>query len=118
MKLFFGFLFLILGVFLTLFQVLSFLSPYSILSGGLLFLMLLLTIGCVIGASLVYADRERSVAKKVAGSCGFFVCLALMIVMAVQSLAGSGGTTGWEYFVMIVYTIAFGIYGFNGIVKT
>ena len=117
MKLFFGFLFLILGGFLTLFQVLSFISPYS-LSGGRLFLMLLLTIGCVIGASLVYADHERSVAKKVAGSCGFFVCLALMIVMAVQSLAGSGGTTGWGYFVMIVYTIAFGIYGFNGIVKT
>jgi hypothetical protein len=73
-----------------------------------------MTIGCIIGATMIYKESKDSYLRKIASGCATVICLGLISRIAYLLLFQGGYTSGWEYVVLAAYTLSFGIYAFNG----
>lgn len=73
-----------------------------------------MTIGCVIGATMIFNEGKDSNLRKIASGCATVVCLGVMARIAFLLLSGEGYTSGWEYFVLASYTLSFGLYAYSG----
>jgi len=113
MKIFFGYLFLAMAAILSGIQAYLF-AFYNHFDWWRSFLLASMTIGCVIGATLIFKEPKESYFRKIASGGSALICLGLISRIAYLLLTGGGYTSGWEYVVLAVYTLSFGIYAFNG----
>ena len=113
MKVFFGFLFLLMAAILAAMQ--AYLFPfYPNFDWWRSLLLAALTIGCVIGATLILTEPKDSYLRKIAAGGASVSCLGLIVRVAFLLITGGGQTSGWEYIILAVYTLSFGIYAYNG----
>lgn len=113
MKILFGYLFLAMAAILSGIQAYLF-AFYNHFDWWRSFLLASMTIGCVIGATLIFKEPKESYFRKIASGGSALICLGLISRIAYLLLTGGGYTSGWEYVVLAVYTLSFGIYAFNG----
>jgi hypothetical protein len=113
MKIFFGFVFLAMSAVLAATQAYIF-PHYSNFDWWRSLLLAALTIGCIFGATLILNEPKESILRKIAAGGSSATCLGMIARVAFLLLTGGGKTSGWEYFILAIYTLSFGIYSFNG----
>jgi cation transport ATPase len=113
MRIFFSFLFLAIASILSALQAYLF-AYYRNFDWWRSLLLACMTIGCVIGATMIFKESKESNLRKIVSGCATVVCLGLISRIAYFLLAEGGYTSGWEYVVLSAYTLSFGIYAYNG----
>ena len=112
MKIFFGNLFVGLAIILTLIQAFSF--AYDSLNEISMILLLILSIGSLLG-SIFILDEEKLEKKKYSAAIALLYCAYLIVHIAVLVLDGTFDMTGWEYLILTIYALIFGLYGFKAL---
>jgi len=113
MRVFFSFLFLTMASVLSAIQAYLF-AYYRNFDWWRSLLLACMTIGCVIGATMIFKESKDTHLRKIASGYAAVACLGLISRIAYLLLFGGGFTSGWEYVVLAVYTLSFGIYAYNG----
>lgn len=106
-------IFILLAEILIFFQIRSFIFEPNLPNWNM-FLIIFVTVGSIIGGSLIYIDKTDS-ADRIAGALSLLVCFSLAILVYYLALIEYRGITRFEYITMLVYAAMAGVYGFIGL---